>query len=302
MHVAPAFVSVDARRDLILTVSLDKTARLWSPADGRLLRILRPPIGVGNEGKLYAGALSLDGAIAAVGGWTGYEWDGSHSVYLFETRSGKMLGRLTGLSDSIESLSFSPDGRLLAAGLDGRGGVRVWRVSDWQLAWLDKDYGDSVYGLDFTESGALVSSSLDGNLRRYDPQGKRERTVSAPGGRRPFGVSVSPDGDKLAVGYEDGGRVDVLSTQSLRFLARPDVTGIAPGRLSQVAWSSDGSALFAADSAQNADGRKIVRAWPTAGSGSYRDLPVADNTVLGLAPLQGSDFAFLYPPTRFGGL
>ncbi len=108
MHMAEIpRISADARRKLLLTVSFDKTARLWSLDDGRLICILRPPIGSGHEGELQAGALSPDGAIAAVGGRTGWEWDGSASVYLFDTGSGKLVRRLVGLPGTINSLAFS---------------------------------------------------------------------------------------------------------------------------------------------------------------------------------------------------
>jgi hypothetical protein len=56
MHIAVINqVSVDAAAQLLLTVSDDKTARVWSRGDGRLIQVLRPPIGTGHEGKLYAG-------------------------------------------------------------------------------------------------------------------------------------------------------------------------------------------------------------------------------------------------------
>ena len=157
-------ISVDAAGHLLLTVSDDKTARVWSLADGRLLRVLRPPIGAGNEGKLYAGAMSPDGRIAVVAGWTGEEWDNSFSVYLFDTSSGRLLRRLTGLL-IIDSLTFSPDGQFLAAGLGEGKGIRVWRTTDWASAWDDRAYGYDVYGLSFSKSGELVTSSWDGYLR-----------------------------------------------------------------------------------------------------------------------------------------
>lgn len=74
MHTAQIWrIGVDAVGRLLLATSLDKIARLWSLQDGRLLQVLRPPVGAGNEGKLYAGALSPDGRLAAVAGWTGAE-------------------------------------------------------------------------------------------------------------------------------------------------------------------------------------------------------------------------------------
>ncbi|MCA9028992.1 MAG: hypothetical protein KDA86_27585, partial [Planctomycetaceae bacterium] len=38
----------------LLTVSDDKTIRFWDAGTGEPLRILRPPIGAGPEGMLYA--------------------------------------------------------------------------------------------------------------------------------------------------------------------------------------------------------------------------------------------------------
>ena len=58
----------------MVTGSDDKTARLWAlPEQGagapKLLRVLRVPIGPGNDGKIYAVALSPDGRFVAAGGW-----------------------------------------------------------------------------------------------------------------------------------------------------------------------------------------------------------------------------------------
>ena len=212
MHMAQIQgISVDARRQTLLTVSYDKTARLWSLGDGKLIRVLRPPIGGGNEGRLDSGALSPYGRIAAVGGWTGYEWNGSHSVYLFDTSSGKLVRQLAGLPDTVESLAFSPDGEVLAAGL-ATNGVRVWRTGDWSAAWSDTEYGERVYGLAFTKSDELVASSLDGYLRSYDVRGKlRQPKVKAPGGTHPIDVAVSTDGERVAVVYYDTVRVDLVA-------------------------------------------------------------------------------------------
>src|SRR5271169_2523304 len=50
----------------LITVSDDKTIRFWDVASGEPLRVLRPPIGPGSDGMLYAAALSPDGATLAV--------------------------------------------------------------------------------------------------------------------------------------------------------------------------------------------------------------------------------------------
>jgi WD40 repeat protein len=299
MHTAAIqSISADARRQMLLTVSYDKTARLWSLADGKLIRVLRPPIGLQYDGRLYAGALSPSGEIAAVGGSTGYEWSGFNSVYLFETNSGKLLRRLTLLPDDITSLAFSSDGTLLAVGLADRAGVRVWRTSDWIIAWSDSDYTDFVSGLAFSKSNELITASFDGYLRGYDARGHlRQPKMKAFSGARPLGLAMSPDGERLAVGYDDSARVDLLAASDLRLLAGPDTTGLH-GAVGRLAWSEDGRTLFAGYQARNAEGRTLVRSWMDSGHGGIRDAPVAGNAIMGLAPLPSQGVAFAsFEPT-----
>ena len=58
----------DTAGKYILTSSWDKTAKLWDATSGDLLQTFRVPTGHGNEGMLYAGAISPDGSRIAVGG------------------------------------------------------------------------------------------------------------------------------------------------------------------------------------------------------------------------------------------
>src|SRR5438309_10996631 len=86
MHTAPIrAAAVDAGGRLLATASFDKTVRLWSLATGEQLRVLRPAIGSGAEGELFAVAVSPDGRFVVTGGWTGFEWEKANSLYVFET-------------------------------------------------------------------------------------------------------------------------------------------------------------------------------------------------------------------------
>lgn len=51
-------MDIDRAERFLVTGSDDKTVRLWQLPEGRLLRILRLPIDTGNEGKVYAVAIS----------------------------------------------------------------------------------------------------------------------------------------------------------------------------------------------------------------------------------------------------
>ena len=98
MHTARiSSIVVDAAGRFLVTGSHDKTVRVWGLAGGELLRTLRPPIGAGDEGEIYAVALSPDGATVAAGGWTGVEWHGDFSIYLFDRTSGRMARRIGGM-------------------------------------------------------------------------------------------------------------------------------------------------------------------------------------------------------------
>ena len=80
-QVARVLFTPDGRQ--VLTISLDKSIRVWDVKTGRTLRVLRPPIAEGYEGSLYAAALSGDGRLLAV---AGYNKPGSASghIYLIE--------------------------------------------------------------------------------------------------------------------------------------------------------------------------------------------------------------------------
>ena len=285
MHTAAIHrIGVDRAGKFLVTASADKTARVWDVQTGRLLRVLRVPIGDGNEGKLFAAAISPDGNTIAAGGWTSV--DGLHEcVYLFDRESGRLVRRLTGLPNVVPHLAFSPDGTLLAATLGGKNGVRVWRTSDWVEVGRDTDYGDDSYGADFDRAGRLVTSCWDGSLRLYDREMRLLAKQEAPGGKQPYAVRFSPDGRKVAVGYSDSTRVDVLSGETLALLYSADTSGINNGNMSSVAWSTDGTMLYAGGQYRDKSGSLLIRRWSDAGRGHFVDTPAASNTIMDIAPL-----------------
>lgn len=284
----------DAGRWLV-TASVDKTARVWNLTDGRQVMALRPPIGEGREGQLYAVALSPDGQTAAVGGSTQIG-KGMMSIYLFDRSSGRLLRRLGGLPDAVTHLAFSPDGRTLAATLVGQKGLRLFSVDDGTPVAEDLDYGGDSYSVHFSRDGRLVTTCYDGLLRLYRFGGGKLTKITqknAPGGNRPYSAKFSPDGKRIGVGFKDSSAVNVLDGGQLALLSAPDTAGINGG-LSSIAWSQDGAWLYAAGQAQR-NNINFVRRWPiqSAGSaGKAEDWRVARNAVMDLAPLPGGRLAF----------
>ena len=284
MHFAPVNrISADATGKLVLTASNDRTARLWDGESGELLRILRPPAGEGHEGKLFACALSADGRLAAVGGWTqaGYSGSDNFNIYLFDAATGDMVQRLSGLGNVILDLEFHSGGALAAA-LWGTEGVRVWQPSSggYRLAARDSDYGDSSYGIAFSHDGRLASVSLDGHIRLYDDDFQLTEKRCAQGGNQPYSAAFSPDGSRLAVGYADSPRVEVLDGHGLELLYRPDIAGADElgQRIDSLAFGP-GGALY------GGGWWHLVRRWEDGGRGAYRDFKAADNSIMDLKVL-----------------
>lgn len=267
-HIAPvARLAVDPTGRVLASVSDDKTLRLWNLPEGSPRLVIRPPIGPGPEGELYAVAISPDGQRVATAGFTGRSWDGFFALYLFDAQSGRMVARLPGLPSTVVHLAFSADGSRLAAAFGGgRGGVRVWNARNGQTVFEDANYNGPARMVAFDRSGRLAASAADGNVRVYNPQGQRVAARIPVQGARPFGIAWSPDGALLAVGFEDRLRVEVLNASDLRSLVAPDTTGLAGEGLAAVTWARDaqgGVQLYAAGYARQA---AAVAAGPSAGT------------------------------------
>ena len=122
MHTATIWSqAVDAAGRFAVTGGDDRTVRIWSVADGKLLRTIWIPVGPENVGDVYAVAISPDGSTIAAGGWTervhGDRAQSTYSTASSETSFGEFDGDLP---DVTNFLTFSPDGRYLAATLGGR--------------------------------------------------------------------------------------------------------------------------------------------------------------------------------------
>lgn len=299
-------IAVDRDGRWAVTASHDKTARIWNLATGQQEAVLRVPVGEGDEGKLYAAALSPDGALLALGGFTGP--DGlSRSIYLFDRASGRMLHRLAGLPSTVNHLAFSVDGRRLAAALGGANGIRLYgssRQGSWTLVAADRDYAATSYNVEFDAVGRLLATSDDGELRLYGAgvSGRLHplRRRPAPGGKRPFFARFSPDGRRIAVGFADSTAVAVLDGTSLEPLAAVDTSAFTNGDLAVVAWSADGRHLLASGR-YGLDSSPLV-VWPVAG-GTPQHLPLGmTDLVTDLRPLADGRLVYAGGGPAWGGL
>lgn len=295
-------IAVDGLGRYLATASDDKTCRVWDIRTGEELRVLRPPIGLGNEGRLYSVAMSPDGRYVFCAGWTGYAWDRAHCVYIFERESGRLVRRLTGLPSVVNHMTVSRDGAYLAAVL-GEGGVRVWRLSDLSPIGQDPAYQGESYGAAFDGRDRLATTCYDGQIRLYQIADNGLTLISkvaASGGHRPFSLAFSPDGSQLAVGYTDSTSVEILDGNTLAVRGAPNLRGVDNGNLASVAYSADG-ALLAAGRWVTDRGFPVRRFSPPDYS-QYQDFDTGKSTVVTLSPLPDGGVAYGTAAPRWGVL
>ncbi|MBK7057299.1 MAG: caspase family protein [Leptospiraceae bacterium] len=294
-------IGVDANEKYLVSAGEDKTIRVWDIESGGMgrsaglsqYRVIRPPIAGGKEGKLNAVAISPDASIIVASGWTGKWQTEKPKIYIFETQTGKMIQRLE-IEEQVNHLAFSENGQYLVATVEeSKAGIGfvLYRVENKQFSRIGKgsDFeGDSYWAAFYKRDGIqyLAASSFDGKITIYSTSGnelREEKILSTKNGSKPFSISVSSDGENLAVGYYDTPNVDVYSLQSYQYLFSPSSSGIPSGsHINKVAYS--GNKLFAGGEYENAQGEILLRIWQDKGKGAYNDISVSNQTIMHLLP------------------
>jgi len=166
----------------LVSVSRDKTIRLWDVETGDLIKTIRGQIGDGPEGMFYAGTLSPDGKTLAVSGYPYGAGKYGHPIHLYDLGSAEQIGLLKGHKEVIYALDFSRDGKWLASGsadntigiwqtpgsTDASPAKKAGNMSALPVATL-KGHTRRVYDIAFSpDRTKLVSASYDGTLRLWE--------------------------------------------------------------------------------------------------------------------------------------
>jgi WD40 repeat protein len=169
-------------------------------------------------------AYSPDSQLLAVSGF--------HEILLHKADASGLVGRLVGRSQRIESLAFSPDGKLLGA-VGGTpalfGEVQFWNVEEQKLIRSESISYDTLYGASF---------SNDGSQFAFGGADSRARVVKVEDGQQVmqldahsdwvFGTTFSLDSSHLITVSRDMS-MKLTTVANGQFV--DNITSITPGAL-----------------------------------------------------------------------
>lgn len=129
---------------------------------------------------------------------------------VWNAASGTNMQTLAGHFDWVRSVAWSPNGRLIATGSDD-GRVLVWDGETGNLLMALEGHRDFVRSIAFgADSDVIFSASDDSTVRAWDPSNPDGIAIVLEGEFVQFlSLSVSEEGNRLAVGSDDG-RITVL--------------------------------------------------------------------------------------------
>ena len=157
-------------------------------------------------------------------------------TYGLEEISSYRIATLTGHTDVVEALAFSPDGTRIASGSHD-GTARLWDVeSEQRIATLPGDADSRLVSVAFSPDGKHLAS-VSSRVSLWDVE--TEQRIATFRGDQPLSVSYSPDGKTLAVGTWN-------STIELWDVATRQRSAILQGHtggVTSVAFSADGRLL-----------------------------------------------------------
>lgn len=110
----------------IISISEDKTIRIWNADNGEMFKKFESQVGDGSEGMFYASAISPDGKLLAVAGYP-VSTEKENYIVLIDIEKGEQVSTAVGHTDIISSLSFNGSGKYLASGSADRT-VKIWKI------------------------------------------------------------------------------------------------------------------------------------------------------------------------------
>lgn len=203
MAVSVAF-SPDGERLAAGVFELERPGSIWIGSADTGREELRIPAHVG---IIWSVAFSPDGTRLATAGE-------DRTVRIWNTETGEGTRVLEDPTQGFTCVSFSPDGRYLAASTGTRiehaqenapGKVRIWDASTWQEVRTLGRHAGSINGIAFSPDGRrIATASSDRTVKIHDAKTGDEVSTLRAHTQFVVGVAFHPDGKRLVSASEDG--------------------------------------------------------------------------------------------------
>ncbi len=245
---------------------------LWDLTSGKQQRSLE-----GHTSSIAAAAWSRDGKHIATGGY-------DNTARIWEASTGKLQHTLSDHKAAVTCLSFSLDSKSLATG-GTEPIVRLWNVATGEATGKLEGHKGPITVISFPPSGAgLATGSADKTVKTWNlPKQQEIRSMDAHS--HVYSLAWTGDGKNqtLAVGHATD-HILLFNVQTGKQSGQLDYGG-SPPYVAGIAWSNDGSALFAGRGSHTAQvwdmrNNKVVHNLPTMSPVQYVHWPVGSSVVV----------------------
>jgi RNA polymerase sigma factor (sigma-70 family) len=193
-------VAVSPDGQMIASGHTDGLLRLWAPATGRELGRLGKPVKADDHAVYYGLTFAPDGRSVLAAQF------GEGVVTRWDVATGNEVARYECPELMVRSITFSPDGKLLATGADSERGhngftVRLWDAATGKLQRvIAAEFGWGCFAsMAFAPDGQTLAvvGEEDGTVNLYDVATGRNRTPSPGHTSGVSGLAFTPDGRSL---------------------------------------------------------------------------------------------------------